>query len=61
MTARGRRGFCGGVLALRLELGTWRIAYRTALDAYRAGKSRTVFPAGTWQLYEDCHVFRYAA
>jgi REP-associated tyrosine transposase len=37
------------------------LAYRAALEDYRAGNENAVFPPGTWQLYEDCHVYREAA
>ena len=36
-------------------------AYAAAREAYQAGKAAAVFPAGTYQLYEDGHVFREAA
>jgi REP element-mobilizing transposase RayT len=39
----------------------WLAAYAAALESYRAGNTRAVFPPGTWQLYEDGHVFRHAA
>lgn len=39
----------------------WLIDYAQALEAYRAGAHDIAFPPGTWQLYEDCHVFRAAA
>lgn len=36
-------------------------AYAAALEAYQAGKAAAAFPAGTYKLYEDGHVFRDAA
>ncbi len=35
--------------------------YAAALEAYQAGNAEFVFPAGTYQLYEDGHVFSDAA
>ena len=39
---------------------TWRASYAEALAAYRAGNASVVFPAGTYKLWHEGHVFRSA-